>query len=267
MIIDFHTHAFNPKIAERAICKLEKISGFAPYTRGLVPQLTDRMDEWGVDKSVMLSIATKPSQQKIINDWAAEIDETNDRIIAFGSVHPDADDIEEEIDRIVSLGLHGIKLHPDYQDFFVDDKRHDKLYEMITASGLPVLFHAGVDYLSPDAVHCTPQRAAKVIKRHPKMKIILAHLGSNELWEDVYDIIAGTGGEVYLDTSFTAACPDELMLRIIRKHGVERILFGSDCPWESGGKILEKLLRLDLTDDERESIMGKNAVSLLKLIV
>ncbi len=267
MIIDFHTHAFNPKIAERAISKLEHISGFTPFTRGLVPQLIDRMDEWGVDKSVMLSIATKPSQQTIINDWAAAVNNAQERIIAFGSVHPDADDFEDEIARIKQLGLHGIKLHPDYQDFMVDDKKLDPLYEAAACIGLPIIFHAGRDCMSPNLIHCTPERAAKVIKRHPKLKIILAHLGGCDMWEQVFDIIAGTGEQVYLDTSFTLGCPDELMLKIIRKHGTDRILFGSDCPWASGGAILEKLLRLDLTDDEREKIFGKNAVGLLGLFV
>lgn len=265
MIIDFHTHAFNPKVAERAIEKLEQISGLKAYTRGSVDGLINRFDEWGVDAGVMLSIATKPTQQQVINDWAAEINDTNSRILAFGSVHPDAKDAPDEIQRIKELGLYGIKLHPDYQNFMVDDPRLDEIYECITEAELPVIFHAGYDCMSPELIHCPPERSANMLKRHPKMKVILAHLGANEYWQDVYDLLAGTDGEVYFDTSFTANCPDELMLKIIRKHGAERILLASDCPWESTQKMIEKLLRLDLGDAEREAIMDKNAARLLHL--
>lgn len=265
MLIDFHTHAFNPKIAERAISQLEKCAGIVPFTRGRIEQLIDRMDEWGVDKSVVLSIATKPTQQKIVNDWAAEINAQEDRLICFGSVHPDAENACEEVERIKERGLCGIKLHPDYQRFLADDPRLDDIYDAIAQSGLPVTLHAGYDCYSPELVHCPPERSAKLIKRHPKLKLVLAHLGANDRWQEVYDMLAGTGEELYFDCSFTAACPDELMTRIIKKHGVERILFGSDCPWESAAVIAEKLLRCDLTDDERDKIFSGNAMRLLEL--
>ncbi|MBR1724357.1 MAG: amidohydrolase family protein [Ruminococcus sp.] len=263
MIIDFHTHAFNPKIADKAIAQLEKNAGFPPLTRGRTEQLKDRMDEWGVDKSVLLSIATKPTQQTVVNNWAAKINKEEERFFAFGSVHPDAEDCCEEAERIKELGLHGIKLHPDYQRFLADDPRVDEMYECISELGLPVIFHAGLDVVSPDLIHCPPERSIKLIRRHPKLKVVLAHLGGNEQWQQVYDILSGIDGEVYFDTAFTTACPDELMLAIIRKHGVERILFGSDCPWDSAARIAEKLLRIDLTDDERDRIFSGNALRLL----
>lgn len=263
MIVDFHTHAFNPKIADKAVQKLQDVSGLTPYTRGLTAELINRMDEWGVDRSVVLPIATKPSQQTVINDWSAQVAGETDRLIMFGSVHPDADDFEEEINRIASLGLKGIKLHPDYQGFMIDDPRLDGLYECIEKSGLPVVFHAGWDCISPELIHCPPVRSARMLERHPKLKVVLAHLGAHEQWEQVYELLAGREGELYFDTSFTAMCPDGLMMDIIRKHGADRILFGSDCPWESAAKMAEKLLRLNITDDEREMILHKNAERLL----
>ena len=91
------------------------------------------------------------------------------------------------------------------------------------------------------------------------------HLGGNDLWESVLENLAGLDGELYFDTSYTGKCSDRLMTQIIKKHGAERILFGSDCPWESAAKMAEKLLRLKLTDRERELIMGINAERLLGL--
>lgn len=263
MVIDFHVHCFNPKIAERAIFQLESIAGIEPYTRGLTEQTVERFDSWGVDRGVILPIATKPTQQKILNDWAAQQD--GGRFISFGSIHPDAEDICEELDRIKALGLHGVKLHPDYQGFMIDEERMDLIYDEIARRDLPVIFHAGWDCVSPELIHCTPERAVKMLKRHPDLKAVFAHLGGNELWQEVYDYLAGIDGEVYLDTAFTSNCPDGIMERIIKKHGVDRILFASDCPWDSSLKIKDKICGLDLTDTEKEKILGGNAARLLDI--
>lgn len=261
MIIDFHTHAFNPKIAQKAVEKLAKTSGIQPYTYGLIEQTIDRLDEWGVDKAVMLPIATKPSQHEIINNWSAEV--SSNRIISFGSVHPDGDDAIAELNRIKELGLYGVKLHPDYQEFMVDDEKMEPIYNEIERLELPVTFHAGFDCISPNLIHCPPERSKKVCLKHKNMKIILAHLGANEQWQEVYDNLAGLDGEIYFDTSFSMNCDNILMEKIINKHGTDRILFASDCPWESSGKIMQKILSLKISDDAKEKILGKNALRLL----
>lgn len=266
LTIDIHIHCFNPKIAERAICLLEQTAGITPHTRGLTEQTIERFDEWGVDKGVILPIATKPSQQRLLNDWVAEQQRTSGRFLGFGAIHPDAEDAFDELDKIVELGLHGVKLHPDYQGFLVEEKRLDPLYEEIERRGLPVIFHAGYDCMSPDLIHCSVQGALEMISRHPHMKMIFAHMGGNYRWEEVYDSLAGVDGEVYFDTAFTSrGLSDELMEKIIKKHGADRIIFGSDCPWDSSLEIKNKILRLKLSDDEKENILGGNALKLLGL--
>ncbi|MBQ8780847.1 MAG: amidohydrolase [Oscillospiraceae bacterium] len=265
MYIDFHTHAFTDAIAERAVDKLEKIvieAGFKERaeTRGTVAQLLEKMDEWGVDRAVVLPIATKPSQQMSINNWAAEV--MSDRLYCFGTVHPDAEDALEELERVKALGLKGIKLHPDYQGFFADEEKMFPIYEKCAELGLPLIFHAGFDVLSPDCIHCTPQMSAAVIERVPRLTLILAHLGGNELWDDVEKYLVGKN--VYLDTAFIAGhISDGQLLRIIRNHGAEKILLASDCPWHPASAEIEMLKRLPLTDEEFELISWKNALGLL----
>lgn len=265
MYIDFHTHAFVDAIAERAVDKLEKIvieAGFSEraQTRGTVAQLLERMDEWGMDRAVVLPVATKPAQQTSINSWAAEI--MSDRLYCFGTVHPAAEDVMEELERIKSLGLRGVKLHPDYQDFFADEERMFPIYEKCAELGLPVIFHAGFDVLSPDCIHCTPQMSARVLERVPSLTVILAHLGGNELWDDVEKYLVGKN--VYLDTAFIDGhISDEQLLRIIRSHGAEKILFASDCPWHPSSAEAEMLKRLPLTDEEMKLICCKNALRIL----
>lgn len=262
--IDFHVHAFSEKIADKAISVLEQRAGIQPLTRGTTAQTLERMQQWGIDSSVILPIATKPSQQTVINNWAKQID--SERFISFGSVHPDAEDALDELERIRQLGLHGIKLHPDYQGFMIDDPKLDPLLDAIAQTGLPVIFHAGFDVVSPDLVHCAPQAALKMFTKHRGLKVILAHLGGNDRWDEVYETLAGVDGELYFDTAFTSwNCPDEMMQKIIDRHGADRILFASDLPWDSPDRIRQRILRLKLSDDAKEKILGANAQRLLGL--
>ncbi|MBQ8827321.1 MAG: amidohydrolase [Oscillospiraceae bacterium] len=266
MYIDFHTHAFTDSIAEKAVDKLEKIVIDAGYkeraeTRGTVSQLIEKMDEWGVDRAVILPIATKPSQQTSINNWAAQV--MNDRLYCFGTVHPDAEDALEELERIKSLGLKGVKFHPDYQDFFANEEKMFPIYRKCAEFKLPVIFHAGFDVLSPDCIHCTPQMSAEIIEKIPELTVILAHLGGNELWDDVEKYLAGKN--VYLDTAFIDGhISDEQLLRIIRNHGADKILLASDCPWHPASAEIEMIGRLPLSDEEKELICCKNALRLLQ---
>ena len=261
MLIDMHVHAFNEKIAAKALAVLVGNSSLTPLTDATTAGTLKKLDEWGVDKAAILSIATKPSQQGIINSWAASI--KSERLLPFGSVHPDADDWYDELVRIKRSGLYGVKLHPDYQGFKIDEPRLFPVYEACAELSLPLLLHSGFDYVSPDVIHCTPERALKVIGQVRGLRLILAHLGANRMWQQVYDTLAGAGDEVYFDTSFTLDCPDELMERLILKHGADRVLFASDCPWASPADIAKKIDRLHLTDDMKEKIFHKNASQLL----
>lgn len=267
MYIDFHTHAFNKKIAERAITELEERANQKALTRGSVEELLEKMEEWKIDKSVLLPIATKPSQQKIINDWAAPLYEsTDDKIIPFGSVHPDATDALEELERIKNLGLFGIKLHPDYQGFLIEDEKAYPIYDLCSELELPIVFHAGYDCYSPSLIHTRPEGAKKVHEKFPRLKIVLAHMGGCMLWNKVYDTLAGLDGEIYFDTSFTSEnMSQEMFEKMINKHGTDRILLASDCPWDNPTKEIKMIEKLSLSDTEKKKIYSENAIKILKL--
>ena len=262
MLIDFHTHAFDEKIADKAIEKLESVAKMTAFTRGRIEQTIERMDEWGVDYSVLLPVVTKPSQQNTVNNWAKAMTEAHPRIFAYGSVHPEAEDVFEEIERIKALGLKGVKFHPDYQDFFIGEERMFPIYRKCADVGLPVIFHGGWDPLSPDVIHAIPEDSLKAHRAVPEMTMILAHLGGMTLWDDVEKYIAGE--DIYLDTAVisTAITPVQCE-RIIKNHGSEKILFGSDSPWDSAENELNLLKNCHLTEEEFENITHKNAEKLL----
>ena len=263
MTIDFHTHAFPDKIAERAIKKLSDSSGgLHPYTDGTANGLASRMKDSGVDLSVVLSIATNAHQQKSVNDFAAAMSERAE-IIAFGSVYPDAPDALDEVDRIADMGLLGIKLHPDYQGFDADDEKMIPLYKKISSRGLITVFHAGVDYGFAPPYGGTPEKMKRAL-RHFDSPVVAAHFGGVDCYEGVLSMLAGEN--VYFDTSMGyGMMPKYYALKIIEKHGVDRMLFGTDSPWHSAEMERALLSSLSLTEEELAKIYSGNARRLLRL--
>lgn len=266
MYIDFHTHAFADVIAERAMSVLSSTAEMNPLTDGTVSGLKTRLESCGITKAVILPIATKPTQQKTINNWAASIKKEYDFFYPFGSIHPNAQDKIEELERIKELGLYGLKLHPDYQNFVIEDEFMLPVYKKCSELDIPVLFHSGYDPVSPDFYHCKPEKAAEVFDKVPDMTLILAHGGGMRDWDNVEKYLAGKKGKLYFDVSVIATeIPHEQLLRIIKKHGANRILFGSDCPWDLPSNEIDMIDSLPLTSEEKDMIFYKNALEVLKI--
>lgn len=265
MVIDFHTHIFPDKIATGSIAHLEKASGITAATDGTLNGLLASMEKNNVDMSVILPVVTKPSQFESVNQFASWVNERyRGRLISFGGIHPDSEDYKKELDKIKELGLPGIKLHPDYQKVMIDDERNMRIIEYADSLGLMILVHAGIDIGLPTPVHCPPEKAARVIDALRPKKMILAHLGGWKQWEDVYELLAGK--DVYLDTSFTFDYMEQdFFLKILEKHGHEKVLFATDSPWSDVGKAVEVVRNMPLSHDKIEDILAGNARKLLSL--
>lgn len=261
MIVDFHTHAFPAQLAQRAVSALsEKSGGLPPHTDGTVDGLRTSMQRQGVSKSVLLHIATNPRQQSNVNNFAMKSNAED--VICFGSVHPDAPDALEELERIQEGGLLGVKLHPDYQDFYVDEERLFPLYRKIASLGLITVFHSGVDIGFPDDVHNIPQRLVKALPHFGGSAVVLAHMGGWKMWEEVERHLLGR--DIYLDTSFCKGLLSaDAAKRMIDKQGVDRILFGSDTPWGDLEEELGFVEELGLSEEEKAQVLGGNALRLL----
>lgn len=260
MLIDFHTHAFPEAIAEKAIAKLSAASGgLQPHTDGTVDGLRASMKQGGVDVSVVLHIATNPAQQRKVNDFAASIN--GNGIVSFGSVFPSAPDAFDELERIKDLGLKGVKLHPDYQGFSVDDPALKPLYRKISSLGLITVFHAGLDYGFPPPYGATPEKMEKALAWFDS-PVVAAHWGGIGCGEGVMKHLCGR--DVYFDTSFGyGQMPKYYAETILEKHGVERVLFGTDTPWHTPSMEERLLDHLGLSDGDRQKINSENAKRLL----
>lgn len=263
MLIDFHTHAFPDKIAEKAIEKLSLASGgLYPHTNGTFFDLKQLFKRCGVDKAVVLSIATNAQQQQNVNDFAAQIN-NGKNIFAFGSVFPDAPDALYELERIKDLGLKGVKLHPDYQGFSADDPKMKPIYKKIGELGLITIFHAGQDFGFPPPYGGTPEKIERALGWFSS-PVIAAHYGGIGYAEEVLKLLCGK--DIYFDTSFGhGTMPKYYAQEIINRHSADKILFGSDSPWHTAEMELKLLNTLEISHADFEKITHKNAEKLLQI--
>ena len=264
MLIDFHTHAFPDSLAARAIAGLAARAKYVPETDGTIASLLSKMDAWGVDRSVVCNIATNAKQQTHVNDFAIQTKaDHGDRLIPLGSIHPESANIVEEIERLHRAGLPGLKLHPDYMEHSFADPIYGPILDTAAQLGMFVIIHAGFDVVSPEKIHATPEDILTVIHRHPTLKLVCAHYGSNCLWESAETKLAGQ--PIWIDTSM--GCKEGLSprqaMRILQKHDSDRILFGSDAPWCSARQNADYLEGLGLSSALLDKIFYRNAQTLL----
>jgi predicted TIM-barrel fold metal-dependent hydrolase len=258
-IIDIHCHIFPEKVAERAVESIGNYYNVSMYGKGTVPDLLSEGKKINVSKYVIHSTATKVEQVKSINDYIAGIQRDNPGFIGFGTLHPGLSDVEAEVERIVSMGLKGIKLHPDFQNFNIDDRYMIPLYKAVEGR-LPVLVHMGDEKRNSSS----PKRLKRVLDLFPGLTVIAAHLGGYHMWDESMEYLVGRN--VYFDTSSSLFMLDrEKATEIIRKHGVHKVLFGTDYPMWFHKKELERFLNLGLTQEEQELILWKNACALLEI--
>jgi predicted TIM-barrel fold metal-dependent hydrolase len=261
--IDFHTHIYPDHVAHQTVDAVRRRSGIDSYADGTLDGLKASMAAAGIDLSVVAAVATKPAQVPSIQRWLKAIRQPG--IEALAAMHP-ADPLSRDHMRALKReGFRGFKLHPDYQDFFVDDPRMFPLYEAVAAEGMFVLFHAGMDRGLPHPVHGTPKRLAAVHEAVPELCMIAAHLGGEEAYEET--ALHLLGRNVYMDTSFVLRqMPATFRERFLREHPPERLLFASDSPWRDQGEELRFLLGLPfLTESDKEKICCSNALRLLGL--
>ncbi len=265
MLIDFHAHAFPDKVAEKAIPKLAAIGQIENRGNGTVADLLAHMDEWGVDRSVILNIATNAHQQTSVNNFAIDIHQNQPQLYALGSLHPEADNIAAEARRLADAGIRGIKIHPDYVTTTVDDPKFDPIYSACVENNLFLVSHAGWDFISPDFIHCTPERIVRVMDKFPELRFVAAHMGSNRQWDDVERLLIGRDN-LWIDTSLAVSFGlDKVQCtRMLKNHNPERILFGSDFPWFTPADAKEYIESLELSDSLKAAIYSENALRLLE---
>ena len=257
---DIHAHIFPSHVAERVIAQLEGYYGFKWEGSGVYEDLIASMDEAGIGRCTIFSCATKPEQVETINNYLASLQaEHPERFFCFGTMHPEYHAPGKEMERLKSLGLRGLKIHPDFQRFRIDDPKMFRIYEA-AGDDLPMLFHVGDPYQN----YSEPKRLAKVLDVMPHLKIIAAHLGGYRAWEESKRHLVGR--DLWLDSSSTVGyLSAEEAKKIILAHGCDKVLWGSDYPARRHANAVRDLEALQLTQEQQEMISHRNAEKLLKI--
>jgi hypothetical protein len=261
-IIDFHTHAFPDDLSERVIKMLEEEGGINAYLDGKISSLLSSMDNCGIEKSVICNIATKPSQFDSILKWCSEI--RTERIIPFPSIHPYDTDFKDRIDKIKHEGFKGIKFHPYYQDFTIDEEKIFPVYEKISNENLILVMHTGFDFAFQRIRIADPEKIMNILKTFPSLKMVSTHLGAWEDWEEVERFLLGK--PIYMEISFSLEFLDDTVRKIISSHPAEYILFGTDSPWTDQQQTLSLFRELKLGEKREELILRENAIKLLNSV-
>lgn len=272
MRIDFHTHAFPDALAAKAIPALEAHLPRAMHARfdGRLATLVAELESHDFDAAVLAPIATRPAQFAPILEWSCRIRDGGcgaaaaRRIVPLASVHPADPDRFAHLRQIAAAGLRGIKLHPYYQDFVLDDPAVLDLLRAARDLGLLVLCHVGFDAAAPRQRVCDPARVARALDAVPDVEFVAAHLGGWDDWEEAARLLIGR--PVTLDISLVFGLLDAARLReMLLRHPADRLLFGTDWPWHSHAEILPQVAALGLEAERLAALMGGNAARLLRL--
>lgn len=275
-MIDFHTHTFPDRIAAAAVSRLEQTAHAVSFSDGTAAGLIASMCRAGIERSVVLPVATNPLKCASMNDSSHALN-GRDGLIYFGAIHPDAPDWHEELGRVKELGFKGVKIHPVYQGVDIDDPRFVRILARAGELGLIVVMHGGEDIGYPGVNRCDPRKLRRALDQAGPVTLVSAHMGGWRNWQEVPEFLLDTS--VYLDTAFTLGditplddhytpeqlpmISDESFMNLVRLFGSRRILFGTDSPWADQKKCIGQINALPLTEQEKDDIFDGNACRLL----
>ena len=286
MIIDAHAHIYPDKIAESVVQKLSAPTGLTPSSNGTARGLLLNMQISGIDKSVILPVATNPLKVDHLNDFAFSFNGQNG-LYSMGAMHPDCTYYREELARIAANGIKAVKIHPVYQGVDFDDIRYLRIFERASELGLFIITHAGYDIGFPNIEHALYEKIENAIKAVGNFKLVLAHMGNWENWNNFEDF--PIYDDLYIDTSFSLDkyiyrndenrsediikaygktgnfMKAEQFTRYLNKFGADHILFGSDSPWDDPAKPLNFIRNLPINEADKKLILGENAARIFKI--
>ena len=257
-IYDAHAHVFPQKISKKAVASIGNFYGYEMTGDGSSSALIKSGSEIGVKKYVVCSTATTPAQVESINSFIKSECDKHSEFIGFGSLHPDFEDVEGQVDYCIKSGLKGIKLHNDFQQFNIDDKKAYKIYEACRKK-LPILFHMGdarYDYSSP-------VRLKKIAEAFPDLMIIAAHFGGHRKWDEC-EILKGFENIFFDSSSSTYFLSKERTAELINSLGVERVFFGVDFPMWNHTDELSRIAALNLPDNVYRKLFSENLKNFFK---
>lgn len=257
---DAHAHIYPEKIAEKATASVGNFYGIPMEHTGLPQVLAQSGGEAGIDRFLVCSVATKVEQVRSINAFIQEACAQYPQFVGLAAWHPDIADPAAELDDIHNRGLKGIKLHPDFQEFAIDDPKMLPFYRAAQERGLPILFHTG----DKRKHFSSPLQLARVLDKLPELTCVAAHLGGYTQWREARQCLAGAN--LYVDTSSSLGfLSREEALESIAHFGVNHVMFGTDFPMWRAKTELEAFFALGLSREENQAVLYRNFARLFGL--
>jgi len=261
-IFDAHVHIFPDPIASRVVDQLAAMGNVRPSFHGTRAELEASLRAAGIDGALNCPIATRPDQVESINRWA--VGQNRWPVVSLGSLHHAYADPVAELERLRERGLPGIKMHPEYQGFGLEDAAVQPIWAACERLGMLLFLHAGEDTGFPPPCRVRPAALRWLITRYPRLQVVAAHFGGWRLWDEVAAELIGR--PLFLDLSFvTGLLPEARIVQLVRRHGVERVLFGTDAPWRDQRLELEAFRSLPFSAGEQRRMLWDNAAQLFRL--
>ncbi|MFC1982463.1 amidohydrolase family protein [Chloroflexota bacterium] len=297
LIIDCHTHFFPPEI----FLKVVQGMGDNPVENysGTIEDLLSFMEKDGVSKAIILTFlptaqmkdralrqlpsglpdykkAEAEIDEAIVerierhNQWACSLSKEHANLVPFISIDPlmGAKQMRQEIlDKVKNHGARGLKLNPGQCRFFSYDIRLWPAYEAAQEIDLPVMAQSYI--CAGPTQFSEPKFYGDVLSQLPKLRLILTHSGM-PFWEQV-SALATAYTNVCFDISLVLApkhkdsLSDVEFISLYREVGMDRIVYGSSFPWHPRAPVIERILNMDLTEEEKRGILGENALRIFKL--
>lgn len=259
-LIDIHTHIYPPAIARKAAASIREFYELGTQEMDGTPDTLLRLgDEAGIDRFLILPVATRPDRTRHINEFILDQLAHQPRFLGFGTIHAAMEDPAQEAEFIMEKKLRGIKMHPDTQAFCIDDPRLFPAYEAIEGK-IPVILHMGdVRY-----TYSQPARLRHVMDLFPRLQVIAAHFGGYGMYEEAYRQLYDKDC-IFDISSSMMFMPDGVAEKFIGIYGAERMAFGTDYPLWNPVEETKRFFRLKLTDDQFEQIGHKTAERFLNL--
>ncbi|MGZ4610955.1 MAG: amidohydrolase family protein [Actinomycetes bacterium] len=259
MIIDAHMHVWPDHIADAM--QSQRPSGLPLRFDGKLSGLLRTMDEAGIDKGLALGVGIKASTVARTNEFIGTV--PRDRLVPMGTVHPDLS-VEENLKHLRDNGIVGVKLHPLFQSLSYADPRVHDIIAALADEGMPVITHVGAGEDPEANERGAPALVRQVIDSLPHLKLIACHYGGYHRLDEAEQFIVGS--PVTLETSWPptlAELDPERLVAIIRRHGADRVVFGSDWPMADPAAEIAAIRALGLTREEEDGILGDNLARIL----
>lgn len=270
-IIDAHVHLF-PERLFKAIWDWFENNGWLVRYQVQADEAARLLKETGVDRFVLLNYAHKPGIAEALNAWTHEFSKKCPGAIPFGTVHPEDEDVAGLLDRCFGeYGFYGLKFHCHVAGIRPDDERMFPIYEKLVEHNRVLTIHSGAGpslagYREKTAAISGASFTRNLLKKFPKLKVIVPHLGADE-FDRFFDLM-GEFPNLRMDTTMALAgyFPFTIPWEKIETCS-DRILYGSDFPNIPYDMCAEMtaIRSSGLSKEAQEKILFRNATQLFRL--